>query len=230
MDRRLLIVPVLALAGCVNEKENEMLVSPNPFAGPAQVRKSQTSFPQANVESASRVDQLGRQLLAANPQIGMRPLFCAIGSQNEEIFHQGTSKVIVTEGLVKKCKSDADLAAVLCRELGKMVAEREALASPAMRTPGRLPPIRVEVGPDVGGNMRTDDGTELAELAKYEKRGGRPTASLPPDPNVLARKYLTKAGYPEAALDEANAIFRAADKNSEWEKQMNSGPARPFTN
>ena len=44
-----------------------------------------------------------------------------------------------------------------------------ALASPAMRTSGQRPPIQVEVGRDVGGNMRTDDGTELVELARYEK-------------------------------------------------------------
>ena len=81
MDRRLLIVPLFALAGgCVNDKENDILVAPNPFAGPAQVTRAQTSFPQANVEVASRVDQLGRKIIAANPQIGLRPLFCAIGS------------------------------------------------------------------------------------------------------------------------------------------------------
>lgn len=229
MDRRLLIVPLFALAGCVNEKENEMLVSPNPFAGPATVTRAQTSFPQANIEVAARVDQLGRKILAANRQIGLQPFFCAIGSQNEEVFHQGNSKLIVTEGLVRQCKSDADLAAVICRELGKMVSEREALASPAMRTPQRRPPIRVEVGPDVGGNMRTDDGTELYELAKYQQQGGRPM-QLPPDPNVLARLYLKKAGYAEAALDDAAPVFKVADKNSDWEKQMKSAPARPFTN
>src|SRR5436189_6421705 len=109
MDRRLLILPLFALAGCVNEKENDLLVSPNPFSGPTQVARAQTTFPQANVESAARVDQLGRKILSANPQIGLRPLFCAIGSQNEEIFHQGTGKIIVTEGLVRQCKSDADL-------------------------------------------------------------------------------------------------------------------------
>lgn len=229
MDRRLLIVPLFALAGCVNDKESEMLVAPNPFSGPTQVTRAQTTFPQAAIDSAARVDQLGRRILAANPQIGLRPYFCAIGSQNEEVFHQSTSKLIITEGLVKQCKSDADLAAILCRELGKMVAEREALASPAMRTSGQRPPIQVEVGRDVGGSMRTDDGTELMELARYEKRGGRP-CKYPPDPNVLARIYLKKAGYPEGALDEAAPLFKAADKHSDWEKQMNSGPARPFTN
>ena len=98
MDRRLLIVPFFALAGgCVKmTRKTTSWWRPNPFAGPAQVTRAQTSFPQANVEIASRVDQLGRKIIAANPRIGLRPLFCAIGSQNEEIFHQGGSKVIVT--------------------------------------------------------------------------------------------------------------------------------------
>jgi hypothetical protein len=227
MDRRLLIVPLFALAGCVNDKENEMLVAPNPFSGPTQIARAQTAFPQANIESAARVDQLGRKILAANPQIGLRPYFCAIGSQNEEVFHQGNSKLIITEGLVRQCKSDADLAAILCRELGKMVAEREALASPAMRKSGERAPIQVHVGRDAGA--LADDGFDLAELARYEKRGGKPSPYLP-DPSVLARIYLKKAGYPEGALDEASPLFKAADKHSDWEKQMNTSPARPFTN
>jgi hypothetical protein len=231
MDRRLLFGLLLGLAGCLNEKENEAMVSPNPFAGPPVVTRTQTTFPQANLDTAARVDQVGRQILASNPQIGMRPFFCAIGSQTEEVFHQGTGKLVITEGLVKRCKTDAELAAVLSRELGKMVSEREALATPAMRQPQRRPPIQVEVGRDVGGLMRTDDGTELYELAKFEKETGMGhPIILPPDPIVLARKYLKQAGFPEAALDEASPIFKAADKNSAWERQMNSAPARPFTN
>jgi hypothetical protein len=227
--KRVLIVPLLVLAGCAPEKDNQMLVAPSPFSSPpAQVQRSQTQFPQANLEVAAQVDQLGRKILAANPQIGLRPFFCAIGSQNEEVFHQGNSKLIVTEGLVRQCKTEQELAAVICRELGKMVSEREALASPSMRNPARRPPIQVEPDRGSGGLMRTDDGTELYELAKFEQAGGRP-APLPPDPNHLARIYLKKAGYAEAALDEAAPVFKAADKNSAWEKQMNTTPARPFT-
>ena len=229
MKRCLFILPLLGLAGCVSDGESELLVSPSPFGSAAPVMtKAQSTFPQANIEVAAQVDQLGRKILAANPQIGLRPFFCAIGSQNEEVFHQGGGKVIITEGLVRQCKSEADLAAILARELGKMVSEREALASPDLRRARGLPPIQVEVGRDVGGLMRTDDGMELAELAMYEKRGGRP-CPLPPDPAVLARIYLKKTGYPEPAFDAAAPLFKAADKNSAWEKQMNVSPARPFT-
>src|SRR5262249_44336337 len=79
--KRLLIVPLLGLAGCATEKDNQMLVASSPFSSPpAQVQRAQTQFPQANLDVAAQVDQLGRKILAANPQIGLRPFFCAIGS------------------------------------------------------------------------------------------------------------------------------------------------------
>jgi hypothetical protein len=113
-----------------------------------------------------------------------------------------------------------------------MVAEREALASPDMRTPGSRPPPQVEFGHDVGGNFRTDDGTHLAELAIWEKTHAKPGSkvTLPPDPMVLARGYLKRSGFQERVLDDAAPLIRLADKNSAWERQMNAPPpARPFT-
>jgi hypothetical protein len=223
---RFAILPLLALAGCVNEKESAQIVAPNPFNNPTPVtQKSQTSFPQANVGVAAQVHQLGGKILAANPQIGLRPFFCAIGSQSEEIFHQGNSKVVITEGLIRKCKNEGELAALLSRELGKMVAEREALATPDMRNSGRRPPPQVEFG-------HADDGTQLAELAIWEQKHPKPGSkvTLPPDPMVLARGYMRKAGYPERTLDETAPLFKMADNNSAWERQMNAPPpARPFT-
>ena len=47
--------------------------------------------------------------------------------------------VVITEGLVRQCTSDGQLAAVLCTELGRLVSEREALAPPSVRKPERLP-------------------------------------------------------------------------------------------
>jgi hypothetical protein len=221
MKRRpLLILPLLGLAGCQTEQKTAQ-VTPNPFNNPTPVAtRSVSNFPQANIETAARVDTLGRQILAANREIGMRPCFSAIGSPNVEVFHRGTSQVIVTEGLVKQCRSDADLAAVLCRELGKMVAEREALATPEMRTPERRPPMQVPVGNGVGATFGFDDDrTQLVELLKYEQQR-RQANCLPPDPLLLARKYLTRTGFSEGALDEAVPLFKTADRNAGFEKQM----------
>src|SRR5207237_1039878 len=95
---------------------------------------------------AARVDIVGRRIIAANPQVGAKPMFATIGAPEPEIFHRGTSDVYVTEGLVKQCSTDGQLAAILCSELGKVVAEREALSPPRTRRPERTPPADVPIG------------------------------------------------------------------------------------
>jgi hypothetical protein len=59
----------------------------------------------------------------------------------------------------------------------------------------------------------------------FEKMGGRPNAVVPPPPdaNVLARAYLTKAGYGEKELDGVEPILKAARANVTLEKQL-AGP------
>lgn len=237
----LLMMPLwLPLLGCLSEEEQSTLVSPNPFvgempvAGPARAR---TSFTEPSIETAARVDSLGRKILAANPQIGLRPLFRVIGAPQPEVFHQGQGSLVVTDGLVKQCQTEGELAAVLCHELGKMVSEREALAGPGALTPGKLPPIQVPVGVDSRGSFGSPDGTQLAELAKYSRTPrGTPRAGsspLPPDPRKLAGCYLTKAGFTANDLEAATPLLQAAEKNSAWEKQLSptsqAAPARPWS-
>ncbi|MBV9122517.1 MAG: M48 family metalloprotease, partial [Planctomycetes bacterium] len=138
-----------------------------------------------------------------------------------EIFHKGTQEVYITEGLVKQCQTDGQLAAVLCHELGKMVSEREALAGPKVLHPDRPPPIEVPIGNDnIGG---TPDLTGLAERAKFSPHPPPASpvgVSLPPDPNVLARGYLAKAQFSEAELDNVQALLAAAAQNCSLERQL----------
>lgn len=191
---------------------------------------------QATLEVAARVDSMGRRILATNPQIGMQPQFLAIGAAGLEIFHPDLSKVVITEGLVKQCTSDGQLAALLCVELGKMVSEREALAGPKTHAPEREPPMEVRVGSDNAFSAGAADQTYLAERWKFDRDRDRPrktTASpspaLPPDPQGLANQYLTKTGFPPADLDAVAPLLKAASQNSAFEKQMNPpGPARPW--
>src|SRR5713101_4566955 len=131
------IVPVLLLGtmGCLGAGPNTTLVPQGPLSsasGPGPITR--TSVRPATTESAARVDLLGRKILAANPQIGMKPQFLVIGSPEPEIFHKKTGELFITEGLVKQCKTEGELAALLSHELGKMVSEREALAGPQART------------------------------------------------------------------------------------------------
>jgi hypothetical protein len=230
-------LPLLLIAGCLpmqildpdGETSGTTLVSTSPFGAPPTPAPTTTkvSYAPASKEIALRVDRIGREILAANPQIGCRPLFATIGAPQSEIFHQGQSFVHLTEGLAKQCQSDGQLAALLCLELAKMVAEREALASPQMRRPERRPPMDVPIGN--AGQFSTPDLTRMAELAPYDQeRRQRATKNLPaPDANVLARGYLEKAGYAKSELEAVASLVSAAERNCALERQVNGGTPVP---
>jgi hypothetical protein len=221
------ILPALLLgAGCVMQESTTELVTPNPFTNsPGATAVTRVSFSPASMSAASRVDAMGRNVVAANPQLGLKPLFRTIGAPEPEIFHRGTVEVDVTEGLVKQCATDGQLAGVLLLELAKMVGEREAAAGPRARVPDRLPPIDIPVGNDYGGSFGSADQLHRAELAKFEKESRQRAASGPFDPQAVARSCLTKAGYAPTDLDTVLPILGAAADNRTFAKQMGSQPA-----
>src|SRR5262249_19885171 len=158
----------------------------------------------------------GQKILAANTGLPVRPIFVAIGSPDPEVFHRDTSAIFVSEGLASRCPSDAQLAAVLSVELGKMVSQREALLALKARRPDRGPPVSVAIGGEGGGTFGAADATRLAELGKFEEKNpGGPAGKppIPPDPQLLAKTYLTKAGYTLADLEGAQPLLREADKH-----------------
>lgn len=215
---------LVVVAGCL---ENQPDTVPNGPA-PAGWSARPVSGPVGSTEAAARVDGLGRQILAANPQVGARPLFHTIGAPQPEIFHRGTADVWITEGLVRRCTSDGQLAALLCLELGKMVAEREAATPASVRNATRLPPIDVSGGRI--GAAEPADMTRMAELARYDKERQRERhPALPPDPKVLARTYLVASGYRASDLDAAAPLLRAAEQEGGLERQITSPPEAPAT-
>jgi hypothetical protein len=249
MMRRVLpgMLLLSALSGCVEEnwlrdrwarvsgEPNELpAVTPNPFGQAVSVAAPhRTALSPASLDSAARVDTLGRHILAGNPQLGLKPLFITIGSPESEVFHVGTTEVYVTEGLVKKCTTEAQLAAILCNELGKMVAAREALAGPQLRVPDRPPPREMRVGNDHGGNLGAADQVYRAELAKFEK-DHRPSPAHPLpnlNPRTLAETYLYRAGHDPKELDAVVPLLKEAAENRTFARQMSGGvqPARTWT-
>jgi hypothetical protein len=222
------VVLILA-AGCFNAgAPRTPLVPSDPYAGAPPVPPGmKVAYAPADVPTAARVDTLGRQLITANPQTGLRPQFRTIGSPELELFHQGTTEIDITEGLVKRCATDGQLTALLAHELGKMVAEREALAGPQARTPERPPPMEVRVGNDNLGGFGAPDQTHLAELGKFEREQHRPGNRPPPlpDPKALSRTYLTKAGYPESDLEAVEQLLRAAADNTTFARQLKAPPS-----
>jgi hypothetical protein len=234
MARFVAVVGMLVMSGCFpfqfEGDKGTALVSHNPFGAAAPpAAPTKASYAPAAQEVSLRVDKVGRELVVANEQIGLRPLFGTIGAEQPEIFHIGTDFVYVTEGLVKQCTSNAQLAAVLAVELGKMVADREARAGSESRNPDKLPPIRLPVGNNVQG--RESDLTAVAELGRFEKANPKtPVRSLSrPDPLKLARNYLEKAGYQGTDLDAANPLLLAAEKNVALERHFKGAlPQSPW--
>ncbi len=231
MFRSALVAVLLLTIGCLPEQMHAQRIPENPFSAsepipPAPVRAAYTPAAQA---VAARVDLLGRKLVADNPQMGLHPQFVTIGAPQAEIFHRGTNELDITEGLVKQCTTDGQLAAILCRELGKMVAEREARAAPRARQALVEPPPTVQMGNTNGSFSGDVTMTALAEQAKYRPPAYREPPAPPPDPDVLARDFLTRAGYQGSELDAAAPLLKSASGNAAWEKQLAApAPIRPF--
>jgi len=226
MVRLLPLMVLLPVMGCLPTVEETPQVGFDPFGKPASppVQQRHTAnYAPASEEMSRRVDYIGRNILAKNPQIGMKPLFATVGSPDIEIFHKDTTMVWVTAGLVQKCQTEANIAAVLSLELAKMVSEREAQVGLQTRRPDGLPPISMPIG-----NARypgDSDLTALAEQGKYEKAHPRTTRRLPPpDPDVLARSYLENAGFPKEQLEAVAPLLRQAEQNYNLEKQFRGIP------
>jgi hypothetical protein len=92
--------------------------------------------------------------------------------------------------------------------------------------------MEVRVGNDNAGLFGPPDQAYLAERAKLERNRPRPTAPpAAPDPKILARGYLTRAGYAATDLDAALPLVQAAGDHRGFAKQFNGAtpPARPWT-
>lgn len=221
----------LSSVGCIPLVEGEKraeLVPSNPFAkAPQEPTSAKINYSPASAELSERVDFQGRRILAANPQIGLKPLFATMSAPHVEVFHTfypgDASMVFVTSGLVEKCKSEAELAAVLSHELAKMVAEREERTTPQLRKPQSRPPGEVSIGSAPGAYNLSGDQTRLVELAKFEKANPKTPQPLPrPDPQALAQNYLAAAGFQKTDLEVVQPLLQAAEKNYQLEKQFRS--------
>jgi hypothetical protein len=229
--RSLVLSPVLLLTGCLplqlldpgSAVSQSEMVPASPFGSPGPIQNVpvKAAFSPASTEMALRVDVVRRTVLAANPKLAARPVVATSGLPHPEIFHQGTEIIHLTEGLVKRCKNDGELAALLCLELGKIVSERESL-SPRGQSAEGGPPIDVPMGN--AGQPGATDQVALAELGRYESRRKQTARRRAPlDPYVLAAEYLEKAGYKKSALDAVAPLLEAADRNYVLEKQF-KGP------
>jgi predicted Zn-dependent protease len=212
-------------AGC--PQSQTVLVPDNPFGKPPLTQSAATSsLAPAALENAARVDRIGRQLVVANKQIGMRPSFQTIGSPQLEVFHHNQGAIVITEGLVKQCATDGQLAAILGHELGRMVAEREELTGPRAER-GASAALELQVGSDNAGSFGPSDRLRQAELAKLDGERQRRNA-IPLDPQALCRTYLTNAGFAPTELDAVLPLLHDATANPSFAKPLaGAAPSTP---
>ena len=175
--------------------------------------------PPATLAAAERVEQLGQKIIAQNTFTGITPMFMAMGVKESVLFHSGTELVYISEGLVEKCKSDAELAAVLCAELGQMVAEKRT-AKAVGRDVDPVPDATFGGGPLFPGGTAYDAGQQ-ANLAFHEKKHPRGAARPDPaDAANTARELLTGAGYNPAELDRVEPLLKQSERGEKLRKQM----------
>ncbi len=216
---------LLSGVGCVGflEPEKTAQVS-NQFFESAPQAVAKSPVPAAEESICVRVDFVGRKVVAANPQIGMRPLFATIQSPSPEIFHVDQRVVYITDGLVKQLPSEADLASALSFELARMVAERESRVRQDLKFNAARPPIQLPIGGT--GPLAATDMVSTFEMAKYDK-ARRDLQQTPAklNPETLARNYLEQAGFLRTDIDRVQPQLQAAEKNSSLERQTKGMPA-----
>jgi hypothetical protein len=221
----LFMVGLVVVVGCVTTDAPLTAVPGSVFGfAPTSTVDTKVNYAPPSLELAARVDAMGTRIRVANPQIAFRPLFRTIGTAQPEIFHRGVDEILITEGLVKECKTDAQLAAVLSMELGKMVSERMAEMPTGLARDDA--PIELRVGNDGGGSFGDADQLRRAELAKFQKqeRQRQRLAATTADPKNLAAVFMEKAGYTPADLDSVGPMLTEAAENRTLAKQLLNAP------
>lgn len=160
----------------------------------------------AALQTAERVESLGRKIMVQNTFPGIDPLFHTVGVSEPMLFHRGSAELFISEGLVARCQTEEELAAVLCSELGQMKAEKQS----AQRV-GRDTEPFPEIGKDAPARVPTPV----------------PPVTDATDPQQAARELMTGAGFDPAALDRVEAMLKDARKNNGLHKQMAGSAAAP---
>ena len=171
----------------------------------------------AQQATGERVEALGRRAISLNTFTGIEPVFHLIGVKEPMLFHRGTEELFISDGLVAKCKTDDALVAVLCTELGRMMAEKRA--GVAVGRDGdplaRGPNGKVDAVEDVPGATAT--GTES---------GTRAAVTQETDAAKLAQELMRGAGFDPAALEHVEPLLKETARHDAIRKQLTvSAPA-----
>jgi len=217
--------------GCAHSDWSVMKsLSPEPsIPGTVKVKTpGNPNIPLAHLETTERVETLAKRIVSQNPFTGIEPIVYVLGVKESVLFHRGSQELFISEGLVKKCKTEAELAAVLSTELGQMMAEKRSVARTADDR-DTIPSSALPGGISVAGGAPADLGRE-AEVAFHERRhprSARSDAAKGDTVAKLARELLKGAGFDEAEFDRVKPLVQQSERGTALRKQMSNSAAPP---
>lgn len=177
----------------------------------------------AHVETSQRVDELMRRILDQNPFTGIDPIAHTFGRKESMLFHRGNGELFISEGLVKKCRTEPELAAVLCSELGKMMSQQKSAAA-AGRLPSTIPDIALPNGlPDA-------NSVQIAEMTRIERQQKERQLHDQSEEVQLAKMLLKGAGFDPNELDRIESMVKQSESGEQLRKQFAGTSPRPFWN
>jgi predicted Zn-dependent protease len=175
-------------------------------------------LPADHLETSERVSMLGQRIVTQNPFTGLEPNFFMLDVPEVVLFHRGTADVFISKGLIKQCQNDDQLAAVLCSELGQMVAEKRGLRKTG-NDKDSIPASALPGGTLAGGTA-VDLGRD-AEAAFRERSQKKEAASVA----KLSRELLTGAGFDASELEKVAPLLKQSERSAVIRKQMcNTAP------
>jgi hypothetical protein len=219
-----------AVGGCASDSDwnpRRLFTEPGAFkkaVGWEEVKTPRDpKLPRAQIEVAERVETLGRKIIAQNSFTGIEPMFFAVGVPESVLFHRGPDELFISEGLVKQCKTEAELAAVLCSELGQMVAEKRAVRRVGADRDA-ISDTSLPGGASVSGGNQYDP-VRAAELGYRDKQPKPPPPIAPADAAKASADLMKGSGYDPAVLEQIQPLLKQSDRGAALRKQM----SRPGT-
>jgi hypothetical protein len=182
-------------------------------------------MPKADLATAERVETIGRKIIAQNTFTGIEPLFHTVGVPEPVLFHRGTEELFISEGLVKQCRTDGELAAALCAELGQMLTEKKS-ARRVGADRDSFPEIGIPTNSGGAGGTPDDPG-RAAERAFLEKQRIKDASREAAEPAKLADDLMRGAGYDPADLNRVAPILKQSDRGLAIKKQMSGSAPAP---
>lgn len=162
-----------------------------------------------NVAAASRVAQVGQKIVAANLADLSQWRFdfhLLRDSKTVNAFALPGGQIFITEGLLRRLKSDDQLAGVLAHEIGHVAARHSAAQLAKQQLTQGLTSAVVVASGDTGSGQLAAIAGQLINL-----RYGRGDEL---ESDALALRFMPRAGYNPYAMIEVLAILKQASGGS----------------